>query len=96
MEKANPDSLLPPESSVFVLPPVPADKGRAEALPLIRAVRLAMERDRDRCTEMLEHGDSRGSSWSPDIASCIRSSRENSRARAELLLQAELALGRAD
>lgn len=89
MEKANPDSMLPDEPTVFVLPPLPADPGRAEALPLIKLVRGRIEAWRDDAAMRLER-------CAPGQEPQQRNLRENYSYLAELLLQAELALGRAD
>lgn len=86
MEKANPDSLA---DSTFVLPPVPADPGRAEALPLIKAVREALQEQAKKAREVLE----KNPRLHNETARLVRATLEGAQYRAELLLQAELALG---
>lgn len=99
-EKANPDSILPdPEISSLLLPcpdgrancntvheSSSVDYGRLEALPLIKQVRERLESWRDDAAMRLERAP-------PSEEEPHRNLRYNYGMLAELLLQAELALG---
>lgn len=89
MEKANPDSLLPPPRSFLTadpLPPLPADPGRAEALLCIKPVRERLQAWRDDAQMRLERS-------LPGEEPRLRNLRDNYRYLDELLLQATLSLG---
>lgn len=86
MEKANPDSLLPPESTGYIFPPLPADPGRAEALLCIKGVRERLQAWRDDAQMRLERAPA---GTEPQL----RNLRDNYRYLDEILLQATLALG---